>query len=72
MDLIDRVLMRLFGTKENVRFEAVTLDGRKLPGTVEIESHGMTKARLEAELQNILWVRHGIRTRSLTIVGVSQ
>jgi hypothetical protein len=70
MGLLDNILMAVLGEKVVVRFEAITVDGKKLHGKTSIESFGMERWDLECELQNILWVERGIRTKSLKIIGV--
>ncbi len=62
-------LARLFGDCGTVRFEGTTFDGRHFKGKTDIESFGMSKEEIEAELKNALFVKNGVRAKELRIIG---
>ena len=62
-------LARLFGDVGIVRFRAVMPNGDSYQGKIEIESFNNSKTEVEAYIKNALFVEHGIRAKSVEMLG---
>jgi hypothetical protein len=66
-------LMKIFGTKTTVRFEAIDeVTGKGFTGKLSFESMGMTWEEIKPKIINGLWVDKGVKVKpgSFKVLGV--
>ena len=62
-------LTRLFGQCGTIRYIGTTYDGKEFKGTTRVEMFGISKEELEERLKNTLFVKEGIKAKTLNIIG---
>ena len=60
---------RLLGNEGRVRFSFECFDGRTGTGKCSISTIGVSKEEIEEKLKEAVFVEHGVRVKTLTIIG---